>query len=185
MAGKLTQAGIQRAADALGCEVAAIRAVITVETAGSGFLADGRPKILFERHIFSRRTGGKFDQSHPDLSNPRRGGYVGNEGEYPRLYRALQLDHDAAIESASWGLGQVMGFNWALCGEKSLIGFLMAMHHNEDSQLALMAAYIQRVGLADELQRRDWDGFRLIYNGPASDPIYGKRLATAYAAARK
>lgn len=55
----------------LGCEVAAIKAVAEVESAGSGFLSDGQPKILFERHYFSRLTGGKFDKSYPDISYPK------------------------------------------------------------------------------------------------------------------
>jgi len=43
-----------RAADLLGVDVATIRAVCDVETSGSGFLPDGRPKILFEGHVFWR-----------------------------------------------------------------------------------------------------------------------------------
>lgn len=36
----------KEAADVLGCNEAAIKAVASVESAGSGFLADGRAKIL-------------------------------------------------------------------------------------------------------------------------------------------
>ena len=45
----LDDAAIASAANKLGCEVAAVRAVVDVES-GGGFLPDGRPKILFERH---------------------------------------------------------------------------------------------------------------------------------------
>jgi hypothetical protein len=37
-------------------------AVLTVETLGSGFLPDRRPRILFERHFFPSETKGAFDQ---------------------------------------------------------------------------------------------------------------------------
>lgn len=49
------------AAAKLGCEVAAIKAVAEVE-AGSfgGFLSTGEPVILFERHVFHKRTKGEF-----------------------------------------------------------------------------------------------------------------------------
>ena len=57
----LTAAAFQLAANALGCEVAAIKAVAEVEAAGVGFHASGEPKILFERHWFSRLTKGRYD----------------------------------------------------------------------------------------------------------------------------
>ena len=55
----LDEDDIAEAAKKLDCEVAAVRAVVDVESRG-GFLADGRPKILFERHYFSAdRTPGR------------------------------------------------------------------------------------------------------------------------------
>ena len=180
MAGKLTPQGIRHAAGVCGCEVAAIQAVIDVEAAGDGFLSDGRPKILFERHVFHRLTGGRFDVINPLVSDRKPGGYNVRDS-YTKLYIALQLDADAAVQSASWGIGQLMGFNWQLCGERSLHGFLLAMHHNEDAQLALMAQFIRSVGADDELRRRDWAGFARIYNGPAyARNSYDTKLAAAY-----
>ncbi len=181
---RLTDAGIARAAAALGCEVAAVKAVIAVEAAGAGFLADGRPKILFERHIFRRLTGNSFDAKHPDLSGPA-GGYKGGDAEYGRLYRAAQLNGEVAVLSASWGIGQIMGFNWKACGEKSLYGFLLAVHNDEDAQLGLMVGFIQSAGLADELRRKDWAGFARGYNGPGYARLgYHEKLRKAYEAAR-
>jgi hypothetical protein len=180
---RLTDAGIARAAATLGCEVAAVKAVIAVEAAGAGFLPDGRPKILFERHIFRRLTGNRFDASHPAISGPA-GGYKGGDAEYVRLHQALQLDGEAAVQSASWGIGQIMGFNWKLCGEKSLYGFLLAVHNDEDAQLGLMVGFIQSAELADELRRKDWAGFARGYNGPAyARNSYDVKLAAAYRAA--
>ncbi len=58
------------AAQALGCEVAAVRAVAEVESRGSGFDAQGRPTILYERHVFARNTApkGRFNAQFPDIS---------------------------------------------------------------------------------------------------------------------
>lgn len=177
----LTREGIARAARRIGCDEHALRAVIAVETNGYGFLADGRPAILFERHVFSRLTARAFDGLHPDIANPVAGGYTAPATEYTRLYRALQLDADAAVQSASWGIGQIMGFNWELTGEKSLTGFLVAMHHNEDAQLALMAEFIVSSGAHKPLAERDWAGFARIYNGAAfARNRYDTRLAKAY-----
>ncbi|MHA2903701.1 N-acetylmuramidase domain-containing protein [Ralstonia mannitolilytica] len=116
----LTAAHLQAAAEALDVPVAAVRAVNEVESLGSGFLPDGRPVILFERHIMYRqlkRAGKDADalaQQFPNLVNPKRGGYVGNAGEHMRLARAVQIDEDCALASASWGAFQVMGFHWKL-----------------------------------------------------------------------
>jgi hypothetical protein len=176
-----TSEAIERAAQRLGVDGRTIKAVAAVESNGEGFLRDGRPKILFERHVFHRLTEGRFDASSPEVSNAQAGGYVGNEGEYPRLYRALQLDGEAAVQSVSWGAFQLMGFNWKACGEKSLYGFLLAMHHNEDAHLALAMEFMRSKGLAPYLQRRDWAGFAKIYNGPAyAKNQYDTKLAKAY-----
>src|ERR1700683_996721 len=67
--------GIAGVLDSLGLKIPELLAVITVETSGCGYLADRRPAILFERHIFSKQTGGRFDAQHPDISNPTPGGY--------------------------------------------------------------------------------------------------------------
>lgn len=48
MSRTLTAADIERAAALAQVEPAALRAVIAVESGGSGFLPDGQLKILFE-----------------------------------------------------------------------------------------------------------------------------------------
>ena len=184
MSRSITQPALQRAADKLGASVAHVRAVIAVEAGGAGFLPDGRPKILFERHKFSQFTGGKFDATHGDLSSSVAGGYRGGEAEYLRLYKALQLDGEAAVRATSWGAFQIMGFNWQACGEKSLWGFLLAMHDNEDAQLALFVEFLLSQGLAPPLRARDWATFARGYNGPGyARNQYDTKLAAAYAAA--
>jgi hypothetical protein len=175
-----TERGIDRAARIIDCEPAALQAVIAVETNGSGFLADGRPKILFERHIFRRLTQGRFDE-HPEVSHGTPGGYKGGTAEYDRLYLAAQLDGEAAVQACSWGLAQIMGFNWKQCGERSLHGFMLAMHHNEDAHLCLMAQFIRSVHADVFLRTKQWASFARIYNGPAyARNHYDTKLAAAY-----
>ncbi len=45
----------------IGVEEAALRAVLSVESAGSGFDKAGRPKALFERHHFFKHLKAKPD----------------------------------------------------------------------------------------------------------------------------
>jgi hypothetical protein len=66
-----TEAEFIRLAKELGLDAATILALLEVETVDAGFLPDGRPKILFEAHLFSRLTGGRWDASHPDISGNR------------------------------------------------------------------------------------------------------------------
>ena len=66
----LSAQGFAAATGLNGIEAAALWAVLSVETSGCGYLTDRRPKILFERHIFHRLTGGDYDVSHPDISAP-------------------------------------------------------------------------------------------------------------------
>jgi N-acetylmuramidase/Putative peptidoglycan binding domain len=110
-----TEADYLRFAEGLGIDAATIKAVIEVEAVAasldSGFLKDGRVKILFERQIFSGFTHGQYDESHPNVSSPTRGGYgVAGEAQYDRLAEAFALDQDAALNATSWGRFQIMGF---------------------------------------------------------------------------
>jgi N-acetylmuramidase-like protein len=65
----LSDSNYQRAAAALSCEVAAVKAVSQVESAGSGFLPSKQSKILFEAHVFSKATHHKYDLLFPDISS--------------------------------------------------------------------------------------------------------------------
>ncbi|MET1754921.1 N-acetylmuramidase domain-containing protein [Novosphingobium sp. RD2P27] len=172
----------ENAARKLGCSVAAVRAVAHVESAGDGFLPDGRPKILFERHVFHKRTAGRHSTRHPQLSSIQRGGYLGGTREYERLRKALALDRKSALESTSWGRFQIMGFNCASCGHDDVESFVKAMVTAEPNQLAAFVAFLKTCGLEDELIRCDWSGFARRYNGPAfAENAYDRKLAEAYA----
>lgn len=180
----LTAADFERAAAKLGCEVAAVKAVCQVEAPKGGFLPDGQPTILFERHKFYQFTKGRFGIS--DISSPQAGGY-GPEGQYQhdKLARAAALDRDAALKSASWGKFQIMGFNWQACGFDGLQSFINAMYRSEGAQLDAFVAFILSEGLADELREQRWADFARRYNGPGyAANRYDTKLAAAYAAAK-
>lgn len=145
---------------------AALWAILAVETRGFGFLPDRRPKILFERHVFHERTGGKFSAAHPDVSNEATGGYGGGAAEYPRLTRAMALDRDAALQSASWGLGQIMGFNAGSIGYPSAQAMVDAFKGGEDAQLAGCVDFITgKPALSKAFKARKWATVALFYNG--------------------
>ncbi|WP_137938592.1 N-acetylmuramidase domain-containing protein [Chitinivorax sp. B] len=166
----------------LGVTAPALWAVIEVETAGDGFLPSRKPRILFERHKFSAKTNHQYDQSHPDISQPTWGGYgPGGEHQYDRLNEACALNWNAACESASWGLGQVMGEQWQSLGYASIQAFVAAMCMDEGGQLDAMARFIRVNKLDLKLQSKDWQGFARSYNGPAyADNRYDIKLSQQY-----
>lgn len=178
---------IQRCAAMIDVPVPALRAVIAVESAGSGFIADGLPKILFEGHIFHRETDGAYADERPDLCYERwtKAHYKGGRGEYDRLLDAIDFDADAAMRSCSWGLGQVMGFNHAICGHATIDDFVNAMAESEGRQLEAMCGFIRSNKLDDELRDAAWADFARRYNGPGYKAnAYDTKLASAFARAR-
>lgn len=180
---KLTASDYAVVARIIGCEVATVRAVVQVESSGAGFLADGRPKILFEAQWFGYFTGDRYNQTHPDISSLTWNSdlYVGGAGEWTRLEKAAVLDRTAALKSASWGLGQVMGFNFNQAGYADIESFVKDMHVSEGKQLMAMFNFINSNGLGRYLRDRDWARFARAYNGEGyRQNRYDEKLATAY-----
>jgi hypothetical protein len=185
-AAPLTGDGIQSAMNALGIDAATLWAMLHVETRGCGYLASRRPQMLFERHIFSKLTHGAWDAAAPDVSNPQPGGYgAGGDFQYSRLGKAFSLDpsaQQAALQSASWGLGQVLGTNAASAGFSSVQEMVAAMAASEDRQLQAVVGYILANKLQHALQARNWAAYAAGYNGPDYARYrYDTNLAQAYA----
>jgi hypothetical protein len=163
-------------------DAADLWAVVRVETSGCGFQSDRRLKILFERHVFSKRTKHRFDADHPDISNTAPGGYgPSGSAQYDRLARAMALDLRAALLSTSWGLGQVMGFNATNVGYTRVETMIARMADSENAQIEAMARFIETMGLDGPLRRHDWARFARGYNGPNYQTnSYDTRLAANY-----
>jgi len=181
----ITEADYQAVARQLGVDVAAIKAVAEVEAAGDGFLPSGKPKILFEAHIFSDQTGGRYDRSHPNLSSPswNRSLYgAGGEHQWTRFNQAAQLNSDAAMKSASWGRFQIMGFNHKAAGFNTVGEFVDAMKRGEGEHLKAFANFIQsHPSMHNALKRHDWAAFARAYNGPGyAANQYDTKMADAY-----
>lgn len=195
----LGEADILAAAERLDVPVAAIKAVNAVETVGHGFLPDGRPVILYERHVaFSRlekligsESALIMADTTPAIINPKRGGYAGRETEWARLASARQIitarigENTIAEESCSWGQFQVMGYHWKTLGYESFQQFSAAMHQSEAGQLDAFVRFIEEdPALAKAIRSRKWAEFARLYNGPAyKENLYDTKLARAYDAA--
>lgn len=167
---KLTIEEIESLANEFGLEAKTIRAVIQVECAGSGFMPNGDIKIQFEPHIFKRYTGHIIDNKVEIQSE-----------EWAAYKEAKAINWEAALLSTSWGMGQVMGFNFKAAGYSSVHEMVADFKTGEKAQLKGMLNFIKNNRIIDELQRKDWAGFAKIYNGAGYKQFnYDTRLKEAY-----
>lgn len=140
-----------------------IRTIVSIEAPSGGFLADGRQVVLFERHHFFKRTG---NQDHPDISNPKPGGYKGGSAEWQRVLDAIAINRTAALESTSFGLGQIMGFNHAAAGFESAEAMMYSFAESEYNQVVGMLTFIQaNPTLYKALVAGEWQTVAKLYNG--------------------
>ena len=160
----LSTDGLGAVSQKLGVHAPEIWTVLAVETFGCGYLPDLRPRILYERHIFHRLTQGRYD--HGNISDSKPGGYGASGGhQYDRLALAIVKDRTAALQSCSWGIGQIMGENYALAGFAGVEQMVAAMSASEDQQLDAMANFLVGSRLHVPLQAHDWTSFARGYNG--------------------
>ena len=186
------------AAERLDVPLAAIYAVNEVESKGKGFFDNGKPVILFERHIMYRqlatarhasdyaaelkRYADQLATANPALVNPKPGGYIGGTAEHQRLAMARLIDDTAALESASWGAFQIMGFHWKRLGYTSVQAFVEAMSAGESQQFDAFTRFIETdPALHKALKARKWAEFAKLYNGPNYlRNLYDTKLQRAY-----
>jgi len=120
-------------------------------------------------------------RERPDLCTKTPGGNGLYSAQHGRLNAATQYDRISALESASWGLGQVMGYWWKELGYASIQAFVNAMYKDEVSQLDAMCRFIKINKLDKYLRNQDWKNFALRYNGSAyAANSYDIKLANAY-----
>lgn len=186
---KLTEIDYIEIAAQLGVEVAAIKAVVDIETGRrhEGFCAPGKPLIDFDTKVFRRfcaRKGISLSGYNGTLSG--KVGTSRQDAEHRRLELACEIDSVTAVESTFWGMFQIGGFNWKLCGAESIHDFVSRMQRSERSQLELFARFITNTGLVKYLKSKNWSAFAYRYNGPKyAANGYHTRLARAYSRHKK
>jgi hypothetical protein len=189
----LGEPDLEAAATELGIELPALKAVYKVESAGKGFIGD-RPKILFEGHVFWRLLKQRnldpvrLSVGNGDILYPKwtRDFYVGGAGEWRRLERAEAIQREAARESASYGLFQILGEHWQRLDYASVDEYVQLMCRHERDQLEAFVRFVTKTlshgrPLVDLLRAKSWADFALFYNGPRyRENAYDDRLHAAY-----
>lgn len=160
---EITLGDCQACANLLGIAPELVQTVARVESQGDlkGF--------LFEPHVFSRLTNGKYDQTRPDISYPKwdRSRYPKRrEDRLIQFGRAVATEPIKAYESASWGLFQIMGFNYKIAGFTSAIGMSEVLQSSVEANVIAFGKVIRAMDLVDTLRAKEWKKFARVYNGP-------------------
>ena len=178
----------------LGCSPGALAGVMYAESDLKGF-NNGQVMIRFEVHIFHKYAEDhKFEyvgndyvsahfkhsaaQGRQSLNHQYRANlssiwnYVHTEGansyisEREAFALACSINRPAALLSTSYGLGQVMGFNFSAVGYKNPEEMVALMSSGQTAQINAMCSFIASKQTAKEaLQRSEWDTFVQDYNG--------------------
>ncbi len=189
---------LQERADAMGVPVEGLAAVLHVESSGTGFKPDGRMIIRFENHIFFSQWGSsnkavfdkhfKFDpdkkweghQWRRDENGAWEPCHASQAQEWNTLDFARSLADEGAIKSASYGVGQTMGFNFEKLGYKSAKEMFDSMNGALKPQIDGMFSFIQGTKNCYEgLKARDYVKFASGYNGTGKAEEYGAAVHSA------
>jgi peptidoglycan hydrolase-like protein with peptidoglycan-binding domain len=180
----------QNAANALGIPLNVLRAAADTESKSSGFNSDGSCVILFEAskfygYLVSLKTQAVTNglmQRYPNIINPTpMTGYYGGIAEWTRENLACTIDQTSAYLSTSWGLFQIMGFNFAACGYGNVQAYVAAMKLSEKNQLTAYVNFIKTYSggaLWKALKNQDFVTYARIYNGPAAVASYSAKMAS-------
>lgn len=177
----LTTAQITDLAQKNKYEYAALKAVINVESSGHGFsLVTGRIVIQFEPSWFKRK--------YSEWKAATAGHIWHNNGvsdqltEWKAFNDAFGISPDAAMQSTSIGMMQVMGFHYKLLGFKTVGEMWDYGKVSEANQVDLGIRFIKaNVKLDKALREKDWPTFAYYYNGEGYKKYnYDTRLAQEY-----
>ena len=151
-------------------------ALIEVETQGKPFEeADGRtPAFLYERHIAfkeAKKRGKQKQFTSAGLAIPKWNKatqYKDQRKSADRMAliaKARRIDEEAANRSASWGLGQVMGFNSEMVGFANATDMVEQMTGSVECQVQTMIAFLKKRHIIQPLNAKNFARVAQLYNG--------------------
>ncbi len=179
----LTEEDFKIVADELGVEIAAIKAVVSIEAGAQmkGFWAPGVPVINFDRAMYTRMRSKVTDKSGAKDAKvpPGLKGYA--HQEWTQLVNARRQNANAADMGTFWGMFQIGGFNYKMCGCKTIEEFVRLCSYSELEQLELFAAFITNSGMLPDRKAKNWAAFARKYNGAGyAKRGYHTKMANAY-----
>lgn len=180
---RLTDLDLPRIGSLIGVGEDEIHAILDVESAGTGFDASGRPKALYEPHVAYRNSSGQTRARLVEsrLAYPRWGEQPYPRDSYLRIYAAQQIDETVALKATSWGLGQILGENYAAAGYFTPAAMVKAFCDSEAAQLEGVINFLKFHNLAGALKSHDWVALARGYNGAGeASHGYHTKLSAAF-----
>ena len=183
---KISDSDILSAARENDIDPVDLAALIEIESQGSGYLGDGRLKILYEPHIFHGLTDGAHGEVKPisarAWSTVRSWGYGSLSEQYERRSKAARKDKDAAYQACSYGAFQLLGTNYRAAGYDNIHAMVDDLEEKPRAHLQSIIRWMTHEGLLELLRRREMEAFFRAYNGPAwREHGYGRRFEEAKA----
>lgn len=193
----LTKDQITEIASSVELDYAILMTFISIESGGSGFNTDGKIIIQFEPTWFNRyltqfKIAHTFSHAIDEHGNEQyiiqvgnkviRNGVEGQTAEWKAFDTAFYINAHAAMLSTSIGLMQIMGFNYADMGYKSVDEMWDDFKKGEYQQVAGGARFIKNNhSLYTALKNKDWGKVAYYYNGPNYKKYhYDEKLAHNY-----
>ncbi len=179
----LTDADFEKVAVQLDVETAAIKAVVSIEagSAMKGFWAPGVPIINFDPTMYRKYAPKAADRAGDKNAKVPSGltGYALRE--WTQLTNARKNNLQGADMGTFWGMFQIGGFNYKICGCKSVEEFVSRMSYSELEQLELFAEFLISTGYVRDMRAKNWAAFARKYNGPSyAKRGYHTKMANAY-----
>lgn len=198
--------------EARGLEVqpSLLQAIIKTEARASGFQTGWfgkvkyeEPIILYECHVAYRvavaklgaQEANRLYRLHPDIINPYTFASKSNPykyGKYSEQHAKLQkavrlLGRTIALQACSWGIGQVLGENWEMCGYSSINELVNDAYGSEMTQLDMMCRYLKnKKGMLGAMRNSDYDNIAFLYNGKNyAQNDYHNKIRKAHVAYRR
>jgi len=187
---KLSDADFAALASKHGIEEAKIRAVNEVEAAGKGFTSSGAITCLYEPHIAYKYSSGAVRDALVAAGLSYKTWKAGSypKSSYDRIDRGTAIaGAEVAALATSWGLGQIMGFNYKACGYPTAVDMVKGFAKSEANQLEGMINFMKaNPAMLAALKAGNWADFAKLYNGAGyAANKYDTKLAAAYARHRK
>lgn len=161
-----------------------LHAFMDVEAAGSGFDANGRPKMLFEPHKFYAALRGdqRAAAVKQGLAYPKWGEKPYPSDSYPRMAKAMAINETAALSSASWGLTQILGTYFKDVGFATVQDMVQAFMDSEAEHLEATVTLLKLWQVDDDLRAHRWATVARTWNGAGyAKNRYDTKLAASFA----
>ncbi len=198
---------LQERAQALGIGTAAAAGIMKVESGGRTFDPNTNRTIArFENHVLWGRWGSlranraafntHFDfnrtghvwEGHRFRENPAgawEAMHANQQQEWRVIAFAARLAGDVAYECASFGAGQIMGFNHANVGFASAREMVDSYNVSERSQITGIFEFIAANHLTASIRAGDYLTLAKRYNGGGQAAVYARLITDAADAYRR